>query len=221
MKSAKVGDRVSYEDMANPRRVGTVVEEVRGPEETPSGLPLPEMVQYRVVWDHERGSDEPSEETTSDLRQAGWKRVEVKQAAAIAKRVQSHAKYGSRGRIRQQFLTAEIVKSLPPIYSQDGQGFDAVAKVKFFGAGRWTFYATEASAVINGEEVAFCDADPNGIEDVHFFGFLVSPLGADCDELCYLSLSELVTLRFQFGLAVERDYHFDPQTLRAILREGN
>lgn len=44
---------VSYEDMANPRRVGTVVEHRAG--------------EFRVMWDDEDGG-----ETWSDLRQAGW-----------------------------------------------------------------------------------------------------------------------------------------------------
>jgi hypothetical protein len=46
--------RVSYEDMANPRRYGVVVEHRAG--------------EFRVVWDGDEG------ETWSDLRQAGWRR---------------------------------------------------------------------------------------------------------------------------------------------------
>lgn len=48
-----VGTRVSYEDMANPRKEGTVEAVL------PSG-------EYRVQWDEGAG------ETTSDLRQYGW-----------------------------------------------------------------------------------------------------------------------------------------------------
>jgi hypothetical protein len=46
--------RVSYEDMANPRRYGVVVEHRAG--------------EFRIVWDGDDG------ETWSDLRQAGWRR---------------------------------------------------------------------------------------------------------------------------------------------------
>lgn len=54
---AQVGDRVSYEDAANPRRVGVVVAVLRG-----------WGVEYRVRWDD-------GTSTVSDLRQAGWRRA--------------------------------------------------------------------------------------------------------------------------------------------------
>lgn len=54
---SELGDRVSYEDAANPRRVGIVIEVIEdGPR------------QFRVWF--EGGS-----RTVSDLRQHGWKRV--------------------------------------------------------------------------------------------------------------------------------------------------
>lgn len=49
-------NRVSYEDMANPRRYGTVVECL----ESVWG------VEWRVRWDD-------GDETVSDLRQRGWR----------------------------------------------------------------------------------------------------------------------------------------------------
>lgn len=56
------GARVSYEDMANPRREGTIVEVRRfGPSGT----------EYRIFWSDKRaGLDDDS---WSDCRQAGWK----------------------------------------------------------------------------------------------------------------------------------------------------
>lgn len=97
-------------------------------------------------------------------------------------------------------LTAANRAALPPLYSQDGKGLDAVAHVKFFGGGRFTFYATE----FDGDDT--------------FFGHIVSPLGPDCDELGYLSLSELEAQRFPpFGLPAERDRHFTPGPLREVI----
>ncbi len=99
-------------------------------------------------------------------------------------------------------LTKENRHDLPPLYSQDGEGKEAVAYVKFFGSGRFTFYATE-----------YDGADT-------FFGWIVSPLGADCDEFGYLSLAELQAMRFPpFGLGAERDRHFRPRKVSAILED--
>lgn len=96
-------------------------------------------------------------------------------------------------------LTKENRAALPPLYSQDGKGMDATAHVKFFGSGRWTWYATE----FDGDDT--------------FFGYVVSGLGSDCDELGYFSLSELKSLRFPpFQLPVERDRHFKPTTLAEL-----
>lgn len=93
-------------------------------------------------------------------------------------------------------LTKANRAALPPLYSQDGKGMDAIAHVKFFGGGRWTWYATE----FDGEDT--------------FFGYVVSGHGPECDELCYFSLNELESLRFPpFGLPIERDRHFEPVPL--------
>ena len=62
----------------------------------------------------------------------------------------------------------------------------------FFPAGRYTFYATEG--------------EPQGDEFL-FFGYCISPLGADCDEWGYVTLSELRSVKVH-GLTMERDLHF-------------
>lgn len=99
-----------------------------------------------------------------------------------------------------ELLTTEIRTSLPPLYSQERKGADATVHVKFFGSGRGTWYATE----FDGEDL--------------FFGYVVSPLGPECDEWGYFSLSELAELRFPpFGLPIERDLYFTPQTVRELL----
>lgn len=124
--------------------------------------------------------------------------------------------------IEQKLLTAEIIQAIPKLYDQDGKGMDATVYVKFFGSGRTTWYCTEASPVyedgVQGDVYLRDVSDEQAITDVHFFGFCVSPLGADCDELGYVSLVELAALEFPpFGLPIERDIHFGERVLREAL----
>lgn len=58
----EVGTRVSYEDMANPRRVGRVMQI------------LDDGLNYRVLWDDARTVDDFAG-AVSDLRQPGWSLV--------------------------------------------------------------------------------------------------------------------------------------------------
>ncbi len=96
-------------------------------------------------------------------------------------------------------LTKANRAALPPLYSQELEGLDAVAHVKFFGGGRWTWLVTE----FDGDDL--------------MFGYVVSGLGPDCDELGYFALSELAELRFPpFGLPIERDLYFTPTPLREL-----
>lgn len=100
-----------------------------------------------------------------------------------------------------ELLTDEIRKTLPPLYAQESKGLDATVYVKFFGSGRGTWYATE----YDGQDT--------------FFGYVVSPLGQDCDELGYFSLSELQELRFPpYRLPIERDLYFTPTALRDVMQ---
>lgn len=88
-------------------------------------------------------------------------------------------------------LRAEF--ALYPIGSQEGRGDNALVIVKFFfPAGRYTFYATEGEPRDN---------------DFLFFGYCISPLGADCDEWGYVTLSELASVKAH-ALTMERDLHF-------------
>lgn len=63
-------------------------------------------------------------------------------------------------------------------------------------------------------------AEPRG-KDLLFFGFCVSPLGSDCDEWGYTSLTELLSVRVR-GLAIERDLHlpFATRTVGELLRSA-
>jgi hypothetical protein len=91
-----------------------------------------------------------------------------------------------------KLLTQEIKKSLPPLYSTDGQGGEAIARVKFFTPdSNWTWYATE----FDGNDTFF------GLVDGTFL------------EKGYFTLSELESARGPWGLRVERDLHFEPTAL--------
>jgi hypothetical protein len=95
-----------------------------------------------------------------------------------------------------KLLTKEVLKRLPPLYSQE-KVIDPVAQVKFFNpAGAGTWYATEFDGVDR------------------FFGLVVLYE----EELGYFSLSELQSYRGHFGLGIERDMHFEPKPLSELRR---
>ena len=94
-----------------------------------------------------------------------------------------------------ELLPGEIRAVLPPIYSNEAKGMDAIAPVKYFTPDSgWTWYATEF----------------DGIDT--YFG-LVSGLEI---ELGYFSLSELEGVHGPLGLPIERDLWYEPQTLREL-----
>ena len=96
-----------------------------------------------------------------------------------------------------QLLTKTLHRQLPPLYTQEGKGLDAIAYVKFFTPdAHWTWYATE----FDGEDT--------------FFGFV----SGDFPELGYFSLKELSQVRGRLGLPVERDRYFRPTPLRRLMR---
>ena len=95
-----------------------------------------------------------------------------------------------------KLLTKELEAKLPPLYSQDGRGDEAIALVKFFTPdSSWTWYATEY--------------DP---KERVFFG-LVDGFEK---ELGYFSLDELESVRGALGLAIERDLYFEPTKLKDL-----
>ena len=95
-----------------------------------------------------------------------------------------------------KLLTKKLEAKLPPLYSQDGKGHEALALVKFFTPdSSWTWYATEY--------------DP---KERVFFG-LVDGFEK---ELGYFSLDELESVRGALGLAIERDLYFEPTKLKDL-----
>jgi hypothetical protein len=112
----------------------------------------------------------------------------------------------------QKLLTAAQARALPPLYSQDGKGLNAVAHVKFF-CGGLTWFATEF--------------DPaEGL----FFGYCYNHSMPDCSELGYFSAAEISARQvpsiarqhdgsFRMTPVVERDLHFTAKTIKAAVKE--
>ena len=95
-----------------------------------------------------------------------------------------------------ELLPEEVQAKLPPLYSQEEKGWDAVAQVKYFTPwSGWTWWATEYSP-----------------EERVFFG-LVEGFER---ELGYFSLEELESVRGPGGLTVERDLYWNPKPLREV-----
>jgi hypothetical protein len=94
-----------------------------------------------------------------------------------------------------KLLTKANRRSLPPLYSQENKGGDAIAYVKFFTPdSNWTWYATE----FDGKDL--------------FFGLV----HGHEKELGYFSLTELSQVRGSWGLPIERDRHFPPTKLSEL-----
>ena len=124
-----------------------------------------------------------------------------------------------------KLLTKAIMREMPALYSQEEKGLDALVRVKFFTPdANWTWYATEASAIVDdgedGTKYVPLDhvAAVGGPEplDVVFFGYVDGLAG----ELGYFNLSELEKVRGRFGLPVERDLFFQPVPVRKVMRQS-
>jgi hypothetical protein len=95
----------------------------------------------------------------------------------------------------ENLLDNESREKLPPLYSGEEQGLDALAQVKFFTPdSSWSWFASE----YDGEDI--------------LFGLVV---GLEI-EFGYFSLSELKSVKGPLGLPIERDLHFDPKSLREL-----
>ena len=93
-----------------------------------------------------------------------------------------------------ELLPKEIERMLPPLYSQEEKGDEAVAQVKFFTPWTsWTWYASEYDP---GQRL--------------FFGVVVGHVR----ELGYFSLDEMEKIEGPAGLRIERDLHWAPRPLK-------
>lgn len=94
-----------------------------------------------------------------------------------------------------ELMPGEIRAILPPLYSQEPKGLEAIVPVKYFTPdSSWSWYPTE----FDGDDLMF------GLVS----GFEV--------ELGYFGLSELESVRGSLGLPIERDLYFEPKTLNAL-----
>ncbi|HRF98314.1 MAG TPA: DUF2958 domain-containing protein, partial [Aggregatilineales bacterium] len=115
---------------------------------------------------------------------------------------------------RPRLLDEATAKRLPPLYTNESIGLNALAQVKFATSG-WTWYASEASAVLtDGTYKPLSDIDPYDptVQDVIFFGLVD---GFEL-ELGYFSLSELESVNEDVIATIERDTAFTPTSLKDL-----
>lgn len=93
-----------------------------------------------------------------------------------------------------KLLTKTIAKQIPPLYSQEKLGEEAMAYLKLFTPdSNWTWYVTEMD-----QETGECFGLVYGMER----------------ELGYFSLPEIERIRGPLGLPVERDRFFEPTPVK-------
>lgn len=94
-----------------------------------------------------------------------------------------------------KLVTKEIEAELPPLYAtEELEADDKVVRFKLFTPdANWTWYIVEGERQENG--------------DLLMFGYVEGLEG----EWGYVSLSELESVTGPFGLAIERDIHFEPK----------
>lgn len=111
-----------------------------------------------------------------------------------------------------KLVTKKIAEELPRIYSNDGKDKSEVpVVVKFFTPmSNWTWYATEADALVDGEWVELTGENYENADDIKFFGYV----DGHFPELGYFTLSQLESVG---GVGVERDRHFPDKTLEDVM----
>ena len=98
-----------------------------------------------------------------------------------------------------KLLTEEIKNKFPKLYANENKKPEDIPVIcKFFNPmGSWAWYATE----FDGEDT--------------FFGFV---RGFE-NEAGYFSLRELQSIKFPFGLGIERDKFFGKHTLAEVMEK--
>jgi len=93
-----------------------------------------------------------------------------------------------------KLVPKEIADRLPPLYSQEGKGEEAIAQVKFFTPwSNWTWYASEYDPI-----------------ERRCFGVVVGHER----EFGYFSVDELEAIRGPDGVSIERDHYWTPKPLK-------
>ena len=118
-----------------------------------------------------------------------------------------------------KLLTQELLRHIPPLYSQENE-VDPICHAKFFMPdGAFTWYVIEGSTRerdgcgwgVNCDHQPLTQYDPDR-DDVLFFGYVI---GLE-RELGYFTLAELSAIRGMLGLPVERDRAFVPCRLSQL-----
>jgi hypothetical protein len=194
------------------------------------GLLLCPICRRRIVgWPYQRSAHcspkgwvncigEPQNVYTPDVLSSfgdtgqGWIKLSAPTANQTVVEEKKPGKRLSEFRLNESRLLNEIkpayryirsTDKIPPLYSQDGKGDNAVAFVKIFNpTGDQTWFITEYDPT---EDRAF------GLVYMH-----------GESELGYIDMNELRRVRGQFGLPLERDIHFRKMTLGQIrAKRGN
>ena len=102
-----------------------------------------------------------------------------------------------------KMITKALEKLTPRLYSQENKDPSQVkVPLKFFNpCGAATWYITEAN-FDEGLAFGWCD------------------LGMGEPEFGYVSLEELFSVKLRFGLKIERDLHWDPNTTLKQVMSG-
>lgn len=105
-----------------------------------------------------------------------------------------------------KMLTKANRKALPPLHANEDKSLsETMAVVKFFTPWTyWTWWASEGEPVLDDEGVEI---------DFMFFGLVKGSY----TELGYFRLSELESVTGRFGLKIERDMHWTPQSLQSLM----
>ena len=104
-----------------------------------------------------------------------------------------------------KLMTAEIKKQFAKQAALGITGENAIVYLKLFDpCGRFTAYAIEYEPEHN-----------------ECFGYVISPLGQDCDEWGYFSLTEIAAVRNRLGLGIERDRWWKPKRIGDVIRSDD
>jgi hypothetical protein len=105
-----------------------------------------------------------------------------------------------------KLLTKEIIKKLPPLYSQENKKDPRVICKFFDPTSQWTWYVIEGQKQEDGDWL--------------FFGYVIGVVA----ELGYFTLSEIQTAKQKLtglrGLPIERDLYFTPCPLSKVRQEA-
>lgn len=100
------------------------------------------------------------------------------------------------------FSSIEALNSIPSIKEIDDNETNPTVYLKFQNIlGRGTWYAIALEAIKKGT-------------DALLFGYVISPLGEDCDEWGYFTLSELNKTH-----VIQLDHSFEPKPIKELVPE--